>query len=92
MDEAFRFGATTVTCEGYNHPDDPNVLAGSCGVEYTLYLTNKGKEWQARSRGDHQQQRGYHQEQQQRSRDYYGEEHDVYDDGQSFDLVRAHAS
>lgn len=29
---------------GYSHPDDPYVLAGSCGVEYSLSLTAKGKQ------------------------------------------------
>ena len=25
-----------VACEGYDYPDDPYILAGSCGLEYTL--------------------------------------------------------
>ena len=32
MDNAYRFGSVEVTCEGYDYPDDPNVLRGSCGV------------------------------------------------------------
>lgn len=44
LDNAYRFGETTVTCEGYSFPDDPFVLAGSCGVEYTLELTQEGRE------------------------------------------------
>ncbi|KAI9033337.1 hypothetical protein DFJ74DRAFT_652110 [Hyaloraphidium curvatum] len=51
MDEAFRFGETTVSCEGYSRPDDPYILGGSCGVEYALYLTQKGKEWKNRNAG-----------------------------------------
>ena len=31
-----QFGATTVNCEGYQHPDDPYILAGSCSLEFTL--------------------------------------------------------
>jgi hypothetical protein len=32
----FKLGTTNVNCEGYNYPDDPFILAGSCGVEYEL--------------------------------------------------------
>jgi len=32
MDNAFRFGEISVTCEGYDYPEDPYVLKGSCGV------------------------------------------------------------
>ena len=32
MDSAYRFGQIQVTCEGYDFPDDPYVLRGSCGV------------------------------------------------------------
>eukprot|EP00037_Helgoeca_nana_P009882 m.86727 g.86727 ORF g.86727 m.86727 type:complete len:372 (-) comp19861_c0_seq2:144-1259(-) len=32
----WRFGDTAVTCEGYDYPEDPFVLQGSCGLEYTL--------------------------------------------------------
>lgn len=33
----WRLGTTDVSCEGYLHADDPYILAGSCGVEYTLH-------------------------------------------------------
>jgi hypothetical protein len=33
----FRLGQTTVSCEGYDYPDDPYILAGSCGVECKLH-------------------------------------------------------
>lgn len=36
LDPSVRFGATTVTCEGFAYRDDPYVLKGSCGLEYTL--------------------------------------------------------
>lgn len=42
MDNAFRFGEVEVTCEGYDYPDDPYILKGSCGLEFTLDLTEEG--------------------------------------------------
>ncbi|MDR3737716.1 MAG: hypothetical protein P4L40_01725 [Terracidiphilus sp.] len=30
------FGTTTVSCEGYDGPEDAYILRGSCGLEYTL--------------------------------------------------------
>ena len=32
MDHEYRFGKLQVSCEGYENPDDPYVLRGSCGV------------------------------------------------------------
>ena len=32
MDSAYRFGKIQVSCEGYDYPDDPYILRGSCGV------------------------------------------------------------
>lgn len=34
MDNAYRFGQISVSCEGYAYPDDPYVLKGSCGVSF----------------------------------------------------------
>ena len=44
MDVNYRFGHVQVVCEGYDsfivlkvgydYPDDPYILAGSCGLEY----------------------------------------------------------
>jgi hypothetical protein len=31
--EGVKFGETTVVCEGFDYPEDPFVLAGSCGCE-----------------------------------------------------------
>jgi hypothetical protein len=31
-----------VVCEGYDYPDDPFILKGSCGLEYTLDYTMEG--------------------------------------------------
>lgn len=39
----FKLGSTNVQCEGYDSSDDPYVLAGSCGVEYRLALTDAGE-------------------------------------------------
>nr|CAB3265863.1 store-operated calcium entry-associated regulatory factor-like [Phallusia mammillata] len=43
MDDSYRFGKIQVSCEGYNHPNDPYVLKGSCGLEYTIDLTEAGQ-------------------------------------------------
>ena len=32
MDNKYRFGRIDVNCEGYDHPADPYILRGSCGV------------------------------------------------------------
>lgn len=39
----FKLGSTEVICEGYDSPDDPYILKGSCGVEYRLILTPLGE-------------------------------------------------
>lgn len=39
----FKLGSTEVSCEGYDSSEDPYVLKGSCGVEYTLVLTEMGR-------------------------------------------------
>lgn len=44
LPEEFKLGSTDVICEGYDYPEDPYILKGSCGVEYRLILTDKGKE------------------------------------------------
>ena len=38
-----RFGNVEVVCEGYDYPDDPFILKGSCGLEYTLDYTMEGR-------------------------------------------------
>ncbi|KAF0522009.1 DUF1183-domain-containing protein [Gigaspora margarita] len=37
LPDYLKFGPLTVNCEGYSYPDDPYILHGSCGLEYTLY-------------------------------------------------------
>ncbi|KAK0673953.1 store-operated calcium entry-associated regulatory factor [Cercophora samala] len=39
-----RLDRTEVICEGYDNADDPYILKGSCGVEYTVQLTDAGRE------------------------------------------------
>jgi hypothetical protein len=34
-----RFGKMKVSCEGYDYPEDPRVLVGSCALIYTLHAT-----------------------------------------------------
>ena len=43
MDNAYKFGRIEVSCEGFSHPDDAYILKGSCGLEYSLELTEEGK-------------------------------------------------
>ena len=40
LENGVKFGKLNVQCEGYEYPDDPNILAGSCGLEYTLDTTS----------------------------------------------------
>ena len=51
MENGLRFGQVEVVCEGFDYPDDPNILAGSCGLEYTLELTKEGREKRSSSGG-----------------------------------------
>ncbi|XP_070836465.1 store-operated calcium entry-associated regulatory factor [Chaetodon trifascialis] len=53
MDNAYRFGRIEVSCEGYNHPADAYILKGSCGLEYTLELTEEGRRRTQGSWGSH---------------------------------------
>lgn len=36
LDSHLQLGKAIVSCEGYNYPDDPYVLVGSCGLKFTL--------------------------------------------------------
>jgi len=36
LDSHLKLGKATVSCEGYDYPDDPYILTGSCGLEFTL--------------------------------------------------------
>lgn len=41
-----RFGSVDVSCEGYEYPDDQYILAGSCGLRYSLDYTKEGAQHQ----------------------------------------------
>ncbi|XP_071449219.1 store-operated calcium entry-associated regulatory factor-like isoform X2 [Hetaerina americana] len=41
MPEKYSFGTISVICEGYDYPDDPYILKGSCSLEYTLEYSSK---------------------------------------------------
>ena len=34
LPKEYKLVETTVSCEGYDYPDDPYILAGSCGVSF----------------------------------------------------------
>ncbi|KAF1851017.1 DUF1183-domain-containing protein [Cucurbitaria berberidis CBS 394.84] len=51
LPEEFKLGSTDVICEGYDSPNDPYILKGSCGVEYKLVLTDKGREKYGKGKG-----------------------------------------
>jgi hypothetical protein len=60
LPEEFKLGSTEVICEGYDSPDDPYVLKGSCGVEYRLVLTDKGAEKYPGKRPQHGEDGEWH--------------------------------
>uniref|UniRef100_A0A183G6J2 Store-operated calcium entry-associated regulatory factor n=1 Tax=Heligmosomoides polygyrus TaxID=6339 RepID=A0A183G6J2_HELPZ len=37
MPSEYEFGAVTVTCEGFDYPEDPYILQGSCGVSRSQF-------------------------------------------------------
>ncbi|NXP16849.1 SARAF factor, partial [Scytalopus superciliaris] len=43
LENAYRFGQIEVSCEGYDYPDDPYILRGSCSLLFRLELTEKGE-------------------------------------------------
>jgi len=51
MEATVRFGKVEVICEGYDYAEDDYILAGSCGLEYTLELTREGKQQNSYSGG-----------------------------------------
>lgn len=50
LENTLRFGQIEVSCEGYNYPDDPYILRGSCSLLFRLELTKEG-EWKAKNSG-----------------------------------------
>ncbi|XP_030580441.1 store-operated calcium entry-associated regulatory factor [Archocentrus centrarchus] len=59
MDNTYRFGHIAVSCEGYSHPADAYILKGSCGLEYTLEMTEEGHRRAQGSRGSHSGFKGF---------------------------------
>jgi len=59
-----KFGELTVECEGYDYPDDPYILKGSCGLRYQLEFTDNGRQRQSQS--------GYQKESYQNYQNYQG--------------------
>eukprot|EP01129_Flabellula_baltica_P017503 TRINITY_DN9716_c0_g1_i1.p1 TRINITY_DN9716_c0_g1~~TRINITY_DN9716_c0_g1_i1.p1 ORF type:complete len:249 (+),score=48.20 TRINITY_DN9716_c0_g1_i1:35-748(+) len=49
LDNTVKFGRVQVSCEGFDFPEDPYVLMGSCGLEYELEYTPAGRNVRARS-------------------------------------------
>jgi hypothetical protein len=49
LENGLRLGTTDVVCEGFRDRDDPWILRGSCGLEYTL----EGQSARARSSGSY---------------------------------------
>ena len=42
MGRRYSFGEINVVCEGYEHANDPYIMEGSCGLEFTLNRGYKG--------------------------------------------------
>eukprot|EP01095_Lingulamoeba_sp_RSL-Kostka_P016702 TRINITY_DN826_c0_g1_i2.p1 TRINITY_DN826_c0_g1~~TRINITY_DN826_c0_g1_i2.p1 ORF type:complete len:267 (-),score=88.74 TRINITY_DN826_c0_g1_i2:535-1314(-) len=61
MSDDYKFGQLSVSCEGFDYPEDPYILAGSCGVEFVLQQTKAGKEREnENSNGRESYQTNYH--------------------------------
>lgn len=43
LENTYRFGQIEVSCEGYDYPDDPYILKGSCSLLFRLELTEEGE-------------------------------------------------
>ncbi|KFQ28926.1 Store-operated calcium entry-associated regulatory factor, partial [Merops nubicus] len=43
LESTLRFGQMEVSCEGYDYPDDPYILRGSCSLLFRLELTEEGE-------------------------------------------------
>jgi len=72
LDPSVQFDQMAVTCEGYDYPDDPYVLVGSCALSYSLRRTPG---WSAQQ----QQQQQHHYHQHAGHNRYEHDHHDVAD-------------
>ncbi|NXT54703.1 SARAF factor, partial [Pluvianellus socialis] len=43
LKNTYRFGRIEVSCEGYDYPNDPYILRGSCSLLFRLELTEEGE-------------------------------------------------
>ncbi|MCP9263904.1 Store-operated calcium entry-associated regulatory factor [Dirofilaria immitis] len=43
MSNQYEFGKIRISCEGYDYPDDPYILRGSCGLKYNLEYSQEGR-------------------------------------------------
>ncbi|OZC06009.1 hypothetical protein X798_07006 [Onchocerca flexuosa] len=43
MSNQYEFGEIRISCEGYDYPDDPYILQGSCGLKYNLEYSSEGR-------------------------------------------------
>jgi len=43
MDGSYKLGQVEVQCEGYEYREDPYILAGSCGLTYSVDFTDEGR-------------------------------------------------
>lgn len=72
MDNRYRFGPIQVVCEGYDYPDDPYILKGSCGLEYTLELTEEGRQKRHGHHSNYHHDSNYDHNYHQGSQHYHG--------------------
>ena len=45
LPSAYKFGPVEVNCEGYEYPEDPYILKGSCALDYSLYSTGQHSDY-----------------------------------------------
>ncbi|KFZ66076.1 Store-operated calcium entry-associated regulatory factor, partial [Antrostomus carolinensis] len=43
LENTYRFGRMEVSCEGFDYPDDPYILRGSCSLLFRLELTEEAQ-------------------------------------------------
>ena len=61
LENGLRLGTTDVVCEGFRDRDDPYILRGSCGLEYTLLGSPVKGHQQHSGHSSYQQQSTYQQ-------------------------------
>ena len=51
LSEGIKFTRLDVTCEGYDYPDDPYILKGSCGLSYSLSYKSNNNSYSNNEKG-----------------------------------------